>query len=148
MDKSEITVKITYGNIKRDLKCQLYTTLKYIKRRCYDLFYPIKEDIKIFYQNQWIESYQLQKSIGHFCNNKKIVNLKIEVLPETKNPFKTKLKSKKKTNCSPEMSSSNINNSSSFSNNNNIMKKVINSSKSYDNKVEMRNKQMQTNENE
>ena len=87
MEKSEITVNITYGNIKRDLKCQIYTTLRYIKKRCYDLFYPIKEDIKIFYQNQFVPSTHLQKSIGHLVNNKKVVNLKIEVLPLTKNPF-------------------------------------------------------------
>ena len=138
MEKSEITVNITYGNIKRDLKCQIYTTLRYIKKRCYDLFYPIKEDINIYYQNQKIPSTNLTKSIGQLFNNKNVVNLKIDIIPNTKNLFKKKLKSKK----SNPNSSSNINkNSKSYDNklpktkHNNIINESNNNVKNLENEL-------------
>ena len=74
--KSDASIKIVlnYKNESYSIEVQKYQKLKYVKQRAYKLFYPIKTDIDIKYNNKSLTSL-LDQSIGMIFNEKSFVRL-------------------------------------------------------------------------
>ena len=80
---------LNYNNKSLSVDVPKYKKLKYIKEKAYKLFYPIKTDIDIKYNNKSLSSL-LEQSIGMIFNNKLFIRLMIISLPGVRKSMKIK----------------------------------------------------------
>ena len=89
MSNESIKVVLNYKNESYTIEVQKYKQLKVIKERAYKLFYPIKTDIDIKYNNKSLSSL-LNQSIGMIFNDKSFVRLMIISIPGVSKSIKLK----------------------------------------------------------
>jgi hypothetical protein len=84
-----INVVLNYNNKNLSLIVKRFKKLEIIKEKAYQLFYPIKSDIKIKYNNKDLSSF-LDQSIGLIFQNRTKVKLDIDpIIGTKKKPTKT-----------------------------------------------------------
>lgn len=88
-------VVLNYNNESYTIDVQKYKQLKFIKGRAYKLFYPIKTDIDIKYNNKSLSSL-LDQSIGMIFNDKSFIRLMIISIPGVSKSIKLKKTNKNK----------------------------------------------------
>ena len=94
-DKDVIKVVLSYKDEIRTIELPKYAKLKQIKKKAYELFYPIKTEIDIKYNNKTLSSL-LEQSLGNIMGNKSFVRLYIIPLPGVTRSLKIKpIKNKK-----------------------------------------------------
>lgn len=95
MSKDIVKVVLVYNDENYSIEVQKYKKLKYIKEQVYKLFFSIKNDIDIKFNNKSLSSH-LDLSIGMIFNEKSFVKLQIIPLQGVKKGIKLKLKNKNK----------------------------------------------------
>ena len=80
---------LNYNNKSLSVDVPKYKKLKYIKEKAYKIFYPIKTDIDIKYNNKSLSSL-LEQSIGMIFNDKLFIRLMIISLPGVRKSMKIK----------------------------------------------------------
>ena len=86
-----ITVVLNYNNINLPIIVKKFNKLYHIKDKSYQLFYPIKTDIKLKYNNKDLSSF-LDQSIGLIFENREKVKLQIEPILGSKRQLIRKIK--------------------------------------------------------
>lgn len=86
-----INIVLNFNNKKSSIITKKYKTLYYIKDKIYQLFYPIKSDIILKYNNRDLSRF-LDQSIGLIFENKGKVMLQIEQIMGSKRPIVRKIK--------------------------------------------------------
>ena len=91
-----ITFTLSYSNKNLSVIVKRFKKLRYLKDKAYQLFYPIKSDVKLKYNNKDLTSL-LDQSVGLIFENKGKVKLGIEPIIGTKRPInkRSQLNSKK-----------------------------------------------------
>lgn len=89
MSKDVIKVVLNYKDEIRTIEIQQYAKLKQIKKKVYELFYPIKTEIDIKYNNKSLSSL-LEQSLGNIFGNKAFVKFNIISLPGVNKSLKIK----------------------------------------------------------
>ena len=89
MSKDVIKVVLNYKDEIRTIEIQQYAELKQIKKKAYELFYPIKTEIDIKYNNKSLSSL-LEQSIGNIIGKKSFMKLNIISLPGITKSLKIK----------------------------------------------------------
>ena len=79
-----IKVILNYNNESYSIDIQKYQKLMAIKKKVYQIFFPIKSDIDIKYDNKSMSS-NLDKSIGILFNEKSFIKLDIVSIQGKKN---------------------------------------------------------------
>ena len=86
-----MTIILSFNNKNLSIIVKRFKQLEYIKEKAYQLFYPIKSDIKLKYNNKDLSSL-LDQSIGLIFENKGKVKLEIEAIIGTKRQLIKKIK--------------------------------------------------------
>ena len=86
-----MTIILSFNNKNLSIIVKRFKQLEYIKEKAYQLFYPIKSDILLKYNNKDLSSF-LDQSIGLIFENKGKVKLEIEQIIGTKRPLIKKIK--------------------------------------------------------
>ena len=91
-----ITVILNYNDKNVSINVKRFKKLSYIKEKIYHLFYPIKSDIKIKYNNKDLSCF-LEQSIGLIFENRTRIRLLVEQIYGSKKQLikKVKLNSQK-----------------------------------------------------
>ena len=88
-----IKVILNYNNGSYIINIQSFEKLITLKKKVYQLFFPIKTDIDIKYENKSI-SKKLDTSVGILFKDKKVARLDIIAIPGRKKSLKIKRKKK------------------------------------------------------
>ena len=91
-----ITIILNYNNKNLSIVVKRFKKLEIIKEKAYQLFFPIKSDIQLKYNNKDLSSF-LDQSIGLLFENKEKVKLQIYPIIGSKRQInkKNKINSKK-----------------------------------------------------
>ena len=109
-NSDSINVILSYNNKDLSLAAKQYQKLYYIKDKAYELFYPIKSDIKLKYNNKDLSKF-LEQSIGLLFENKEKVKLQVEQIMGKKRQLNKKSNIKSHKNFFNKKTEKNINNS-------------------------------------
>ena len=90
---NNLTVILSYDNIEKIIQVKKYTKIASIKKKAFELFYPIKTDIYLQYKNINLDSFENQ-SIGLLIQNRTFIKILVVAIPEVKIKTKIKLLSK------------------------------------------------------
>ena len=82
-----IKITLSYNNKDISISMNNFTKLNKVKEKAYQLFYPIKSEIALKFNNKDL-SYFLDQSIGLLFENKSRIKLKIEPIIGTKRSLK------------------------------------------------------------
>ena len=99
-----ITVVLNYNNKNLPIIVKKFNKLYHIKDKSYQLFYPIKTDIKLKYNNKDLSSF-LDQSIGLIFENREKVKLQIEPILGSKRQLIRKIKLNSQKNIFNDMNS-------------------------------------------
>jgi len=88
-----IKIMLNYNNGNYTINILKFEKLIAIKKKAYQLFFPIKSDIDIKYNNKSMSS-NLDESLGLIFKDKKAVKLDIVAIPGRKKSLKIKPKKK------------------------------------------------------
>ena len=86
-----MTILINFNDKKISINVKRFKKLNYIKEKVYQLFYPLKYDIKLKYNNKDLTLF-LDQSIGLIFENRAKVNLQVEQILGTKRQMLKKIK--------------------------------------------------------
>ena len=86
-----ITVILNYNDKNVSINVKRFKKLSYIKEKIYHLFYPIKSDIKIKYNNKDLSCF-LEQSIGLIFENRTRIRLLVEQIYGSKKQLIKKFK--------------------------------------------------------
>ena len=127
-----IKVVINYNNESYTMEVQKFKKLNYVKERVYKLFYPIKTDIDLKYNNKSLSSL-LDQPIGMIFNEKYFIRLFVFPLPGVNKSMKIKSKNNKNNIKNLKL---NINNDITKINNNNYL--ISSNRKEFNNNKEIK----------
>ena len=99
-----ITVVLYYNNKNLPIIVKKFNKLYHIKDKSYQLFYPIKTDIKLKYNNKDLSPF-LDQSIGLIFENREKVKLQIEPILGSKRQLIRKIKLNSQNNIFNNMNS-------------------------------------------
>ena len=92
-----MTIILNYNNKNLSIVVKKFKKLQIIKEKVYQLFYPIKSDIQLKYNNRDLSSF-LDQSIGLLFENKGKVRLQIDPIIGSKRQINRKNKTNSKKN--------------------------------------------------
>ena len=102
-----IKVMLNYNNGNYSINILKFEKLIAIKKKAYQLFFPIKTDIDIKYDNKSMSSF-LDKSLGLIFKDKKVVKLDIVAIQGKKKSIKIKPKKTNENNKDGEGQNNNL----------------------------------------
>ena len=82
-----INLILNYRGRSVVVEIKKFKSLVAVKQKIFDIFYPVKHNIRLFYNNRNIE-HLITKPLGQIFANQSSVSLKIEDEPEKNTPFK------------------------------------------------------------
>ena len=102
-----MTIILSYNTKNLSVIVKRFKRLEYVKEKAYQLFYPIKSDIKLKYNNRDLSSH-LDQSIGLIFENREKVKLEIEQIIGTKRQLIKRIKLNSQKNIFKDNTESNI----------------------------------------
>ena len=113
MSNDIIKIVLSYQNQTYQIEVQKYKKLKSLKEKAYKLFYPIKYELELKYNNKSLTKF-LDQSIGMLFSEKSFIRIVAQALPGVNRSMKLKPKIK----IAGPLSPSNKNNNKSIEKNN------------------------------